>query len=62
MALIERRKAQIQENLQKMRENHEKLLLDESETKQLVNSLRNKKRLHEQLKESYELKFVLPQI
>lgn len=51
---------QIQENLKKMKENHEKFIVEEKESRVIFNQIRQKKRLYEHLKETYELKIVMP--
>lgn len=43
-----------------MKENHEKFIVEEKESKAIFNMIRKKKRLYEHLKETYEQKVVLP--
>lgn len=43
-----------------MKENHEKFIVEEKESKAVFNMVRKKKRLYEHLKETYEKKIVVP--
>ena len=43
-----------------MKENHEKFIVEEKESKTIFNMVRKKKRLYENLKDTYEQKIVVP--